>query len=334
MKEVFYMIGRNDQCPCGSGKKYIKCCEGKQQVNVESLFNEEIESTLQTFYSVYPERKDIREYIELVQKWSPAMNGKLQRELIEAVVLDEFFFHERPDIWTSYLKRQMKRTVRPQTVALFEQWQSPEIFIGMVEAVEDRYFKAVHTLTNEAVMIRRENSNPIPEGMHVFAFLLPDGSNKENHKLAVSTLIFFPAEHSKVFENFAKTFASQNEDARTFLKENHLALWTSLVAGGYAGEGFTTFEQDVLEQTKSFLAEHNINSESLMATLEDYLIEQQPKARKAAAIAAGTIRFGQERGLFDGKAFTVKEISESFGVSASSLNKYYQDLLEYKAVLA
>ncbi len=23
--------GRNDPCPCGSGKKYKKCCEGKQQ---------------------------------------------------------------------------------------------------------------------------------------------------------------------------------------------------------------------------------------------------------------------------------------------------------------
>ncbi|WP_431029965.1 YecA family protein [Lysinibacillus sp. LZ02] len=328
------MVGRNDLCPCGSNKKYKKCCEGKQQVDVKSLVNEEIESTLQTFYAVYPERKDIREYIELVKEWSPAMNGKLQRELIEAVVLDEFFFHQRPDIWTNYLKRQTKRTLRPQTASLFEQWQSPEIFIGIVETVEERYFKAAHALTGKTYMIRRENNKPIPEGMYVFAFLLPDGSEQVDHVLAVSTMIFFPAEHTKVFENFAKTFANQEQDALTFLKDNHLALWTNLVAGGYAGEEFTTFEQDVLEQTKNFLAEHNRNSEALIVALEDYLIEQQPKARKAAAIAAGAIRFGQDRGLFDGKAFTVKEISESFGVSASSLNKYYQDLLEYTAVSA
>ncbi len=24
-------VGRNDRCPCGSGLKYKKCCEGKQQ---------------------------------------------------------------------------------------------------------------------------------------------------------------------------------------------------------------------------------------------------------------------------------------------------------------
>lgn len=328
------MVGRNDQCPCGSGKKYKKCCEGKQQVKVENLFNEEIESTLQTFYSVYPERKDIREYIELLQKWSPAMNGKLQRELIEAVVLDEFFFHVRPDIWEGYLKRQTKRAVRPQTIALYEQWTSPEIFIGKVDAVEERYFKAIHTLTEQSVMIRRENNKPIPEGMHVFAFLLPDGSEKEGHKLAVSTLIFFPAEHAKVFDQFKKDFDAQEKQALAFLKENHLALWTKLVAGGYEGEEFTTFEQDVLEQTKTFLKEHELAGDQLIPVLEDYLVEQQPKARKSSAIAAGAIRYGQERGLFEGKTFTVKEISESFGVSSSSLNKYYQELLEYQAVLA
>lgn len=324
------MIGRNDPCLCGSGKKYKKCCEGKQQVDIRSLMNEEIENTLQTFYTAYPERKDIREYFELVQTWSPAMNGKLQRELIEAVALDEFFFHHRPDIWEGYLKRQMKRTVRPQTQDLYAQWTNPQIFIGMVNTVEENYFQATHTLSGETFMIRRENSKPIPEGMHVFAFLLPDGSGKEAYRLAVSTMIFFPAEHNKIFETFAKGFKAQDLDATAYLKANHLALWTQLVAGGYEGEEFTTFEQDVIAQAKTFLTSHNLAEESIILVLEDYLIEQQPKARKPEAIAAGAMRFAQERGLIDAK-FTVKEISESFGVSASSLNKYYQDLLEYKA---
>ena len=29
----FSKAGRNDLCPCGSGKKYKKCCEIKQQRN-------------------------------------------------------------------------------------------------------------------------------------------------------------------------------------------------------------------------------------------------------------------------------------------------------------
>lgn len=30
-------IGRNDMCPCGSGKKYKKCCLGKETSAVESI---------------------------------------------------------------------------------------------------------------------------------------------------------------------------------------------------------------------------------------------------------------------------------------------------------
>ncbi|MEO4052847.1 SEC-C domain-containing protein [Solibacillus sp. CAU 1738] len=327
------MIGRNDQCPCGSGKKYKKCCEGKTQTTVTSVFNEEIEAVLQNFYGAYPERKDIREYIEIVQDWKPKLQTHLQGELIEAVALDEFFFHVRPDIWTGYLKRTIKKMVRPTTIELLSNWMQPEMFIGRVDAVEERHFKATHTLTKESYMIRRENNKPIPEGMHVFAFLLPDGSGQAMHMLAVSTLIFFPAEHAKVFDTFAKGYNNE-QSVSEFLKLNHLNFWMQLVDGGYAGEEFTSFETDVLEQAKNFLQERGRDSEKLVIVLEDYLVEQQPTARKAAAIAAGAIRFGQERELFEGKAFTVKEIAEGFGVSASSLNKYYQDLLAYQAVTA
>ena len=327
------MIGRNDPCLCGSGKKYKKCCEGKQQVTAENVFQEEIENVLQTFYSTYPERKDIREYIEIVQAWMPKLESNLQRELIEAVALDEFFFHHRLDIWTGYLKRTMKKMVRPQTIALLEKWEKPVIFIGSVKEVDETHFKAVSTLTGEEFMVRRENNKPIPEGMQVFAFLLPDGSEKENHVLAVSTLIFFPAEHDKVFTAFKKKFDAQKElDAASFLEKNHFDFWGGLVDAGYAGEEFTTFEQDVLEQAKSFLLGNAIDPTALMTVLEDFLVEKQPKARKAAAIAAGAIRFGQDRDMFGGKSFTVKQISEDFGISASSLNKYHQELLAFTTV--
>jgi hypothetical protein len=325
------MVGRNDQCPCGSGKKYKKCCEGKQQATVITVFNEEIENVLQNFYSSYPERKDLREYVDIVQAWGPKLQSHLQGELIEAVALDEFFFHKRTDVWTSYLKRTMKKLVRPATIELLQSWTAPTFFIGTVKAVEENYFNAICSLTNDSYMIRRENNKPIPEGMNVFAFLLPDGSGLAHHVLAVSTLIFFPAEHSKAFDSYAAAFKASGLTAPEFVKENHIEFWAGLVASGYAGEEFTSFEQDVLGQVKEFLTAKNLDGEKLLVVLEDYLVEQQPTARKAGAIAAGAIRFGQDRELFDGK-FTVKEIAESFGISASSLNKYHQELLAFHAV--
>lgn len=327
------MVGRNDPCPCGSGKKYKKCCEGKEQVTTEQVFLEEIEQVLQTFYNIYPERKDVKDYLDIVKEWSPQLETHLQRELIEAVALDDFFFHKRLDIWTSYIKRTIKKTIRPAIKELLNQWQQPKMFIGEVEAVEERYFKAVGSITNEPIFIRRESNRVIPEGMQVFAFLLPDGSKKENHYLAVSTLIFFPTNYKQAFESFAKTYEQSNETVEQFLQNNHLQFWTNLVASGYSGEEYTSFEIEVVEQAKQFLEERQIEANQLLEQLEDYLVVKKPKARKAAAIAAGAIRFGQEKDLFHGTTFTIKEIAEYFGVSSSSLNKYYQELLEYNTVL-
>ena len=328
------MIGRNDPCLCGSGKKYKKCCENKETKSVQQVMMEEIESTLQTFYSTYPERKDIREYIELVQTWGPKLEGALQRELIEAVVLDEFFYHHRTDIWQSYLKRSLKKIVRPSTRDLLASWEQPILFVGQILNVHEKYMEAKHIITDKVYQIRRENNKPIPEDMYVFAFIVDDGSAIEEHVLALSTLIFFPKEHKPTFDKYKSDFEKSGLSAIEFLKQNHLNLWESLVAGGYAGEEFNDFQTEVMEQTKSFLEEKGLESAELISTLEDYLIEQQPKARKSSAISAGAIRYAQERDLFAGVSFTVKEIAEYFGVSASSLNKYYQELLAYVPVTA
>ncbi|MEK4629185.1 MAG: SEC-C metal-binding domain-containing protein [Solibacillus sp.] len=322
------MVGRNDQCPCGSGKKYKKCCEGKNQATTLTVFHDEIENVLQTFYSTYPERKDIREFIELVQAWAPKLESKLQKELVEAVALDEFFFHKRPEIWTNFLAKMEKKTLRPSMIELLQSWANPTFFIGTVEAVNNDYFTAVSALDQQIYHIQKESPKPIPVGMRVFAFLLPDGTKKENHVLAASTLIFFHKEHAISFEEFTAAYKASGQSVDQFTKENHLLLWEGLVENGYEGEEFTPFEQDVVEQLKAFMQEKNINNESFVAIVEDYLIEKQPSARKAGAIAAGAVRFGQDNDLL-GQKFTVKEIAESFGISASSLNKYHQELIAF-----
>jgi len=326
---VLIMVKRNDPCPCGSGKKYKKCCEGKQQVTVETVQIEELERVLQTFYLEYPERKDVRAYIEHVATWQPKLESVLQRELIEAIALDDFFFHQEPSIWKSYLKKTKKKAVRPSTVKVLEEWSQPTLFIGTVSVVEEKYFKASHLLTNEELYIRRENDKPIPEGMHVFAFILPDGTKTSTHYLAVSTLIFFPEDHLKVFEEFKKNFEASDKKVGAFLKEEHLTFWEFLVSNGYKGEEFTNFESTVLTQVKDFLEQNDRETAPMLELLEDYLIEGQPTARKEAAIAAGAIRYGQEKELFESLSMTVKEIAATFDISASSLTKYYQDLNSY-----
>jgi len=54
-------IGRNDPCPCGSGRKYKKCCLGKEQ-------NPEFESTKELYFKKYKVRLKEDKDIEGIRK--------------------------------------------------------------------------------------------------------------------------------------------------------------------------------------------------------------------------------------------------------------------------
>lgn len=323
------MIGRNDPCPCGSGKKYKKCCESKQTISIEEVKTEELERVLQTFYDEYPERKDYTAFGDYAATWIKSLKGFMEQEMIEAIAMDEFFFHQRLDIWTGYLEKQHKKIARPSTLKVIDSWNEPRAFVGEVTAVEAQYLTVRHILTNEVILLRRENDKPVPTGMHIYCFILPDGQ-EDNHYLAVSSLVFFPTDHKIVFEDFTKEFKSLNDTTdKEFLKENGLKLWIALGKNGYQGGEYTFFEAGVLQQAMDFLEKNKRDYTKLIEVVEDYLFEQQPNARKEVAIAAGAIRFGQDKGFFEPLDLTVKEIAETFEVSTSSLNKYYNELLAY-----
>ena len=326
------MVGRNDPCPCGSGKKYKKCCESKKEISIEEVQSEELERILQTFYDEYPERHDVQEYLDLVEIWNKALKKHLVEEMIEAIVMDEFFFHHKPEIWKNYLEKQHKRIIRPSVEKVINTWSHPRVFIGEVIAVDQDYMTVKNIMEDETIRLRRESEKPVPTGVHVYCFILPDGTSKEDHYLAISSLIFFPTDHKKVFGDFVKQFESQKEQSvSAFLKANGMALWELLGEDGYDGGEFTNFEAVVLIEVREFLEKNNRNSEKLLEIIEDYLVELQPNARKEVAIAAGAIRFGQENTLFEPLNMSIKEIAELFEVSPSSLNKYYKELDAYYA---
>ncbi|MCM3639124.1 SEC-C metal-binding domain-containing protein [Sporosarcina luteola] len=324
------MIGRNDPCLCGSGKKYKKCCQSKNAVSIETVQQDELERALQTFYDEYPERKDIPEYLKLANEWKQSLGTYMPEEMIEAIAMDEFFFNHRSDIWLGYLDKQKKKLLRPSVLRVVETWQNPRSFIGEVIEVDDTYITVQMIFNDEIIKLRRESEKPVPVGVHLFCFVLPDGTGDENHYLAVSSLLFFPTDHTNAIKEFAKRFSTEEAlSVSTFLKENALDFWKCLGDDGYEGGEFTNFEAGVLLSAIEFLEKHNRDPKELLDVVEDFLVEQQPNARKEMAIAAGAIRFGQDNSFFEPISMPLKEIAEWFEVSPSSMNKYSKDLEAY-----
>lgn len=319
IKEVLKLVKRNDPCPCGSGKKYKKCCEHKTAVKVEDMFFEELDRTLQLFFDDYPTRAEAPAYNELADTWLKAL-PTLHPQLVQALALEHFFFMQKPEMWQGYIKKVHKQTLRPVSQQVYDSWTCPRLFYGeIIDVSSPLYIKVRHAKTGEEIFLRRETERVIPTGMMTYTYILSDGTLQENHYLATSIFIFFAPEHKQAFDKFTADDAKQ------------LELWQLLVANGYQGEEFTTFEANVLRYAEDFLTKHERDFAKLRIILEDYLVEERPGARKEAAIAAGAVRYANENSLIEPLQMTIKEMAEQFGVSASSLTKYYQDITAYRS---
>ncbi|MEJ2040503.1 MAG: SEC-C metal-binding domain-containing protein [Desulfosarcinaceae bacterium] len=53
-------IGRNDPCPCGSGKKYKKCCMGKSQAPSQSLYYRRLSEAHDRLVDPKPKKRSTR----------------------------------------------------------------------------------------------------------------------------------------------------------------------------------------------------------------------------------------------------------------------------------
>ena len=126
------MTERNDPCSCGSGKKYKKCCLGKNEVSVDTLVEEELQRILAGMYE-QPITPAIRAEYELYQReWTSKLNGFWSDEEIDYGVSEYFFFIARQDMWKRYLIKVLNDPIRSAVRSVVETWQEPVILLGKI----------------------------------------------------------------------------------------------------------------------------------------------------------------------------------------------------------
>lgn len=114
---VLSKVGRNDLCPCGSGKKYKKCCLDKEPSAVESVLR--LISTEQPVQevSVQPESKltltKLKKMVERELKWAHPAHEQLALQLIENMrnQYERELILEALVLWNGY-SRQTRPTVK------------------------------------------------------------------------------------------------------------------------------------------------------------------------------------------------------------------------------
>lgn len=171
-------IGRNEPCPCGSGKKYKRCCGDLKVVSISHLMDEEA-TQLQM------------ELIDFaVKNYEGALHASFNRlrARIPTVAKEDlelyFFIHtiwfllhvkleDGKTILEKFVEVKQKAIRRPRMQAVLQSWSKSEVVVGELVGSENKEIKFTDILrdkTYEAYILDKQDNTENPL---IFGFLLP-----------------------------------------------------------------------------------------------------------------------------------------------------------------
>lgn len=327
---ILMTLGRNDPCPCGSGKKYKRCHGAKDVVSVQKVVDDELLQIVEYYYAEYPKNnKDLFDLNMLMNTWVSKLSGVWEEEQIELLTLDYYLLIKNQVQWNNYIEKQMKKSLRPAVAQVVEQWTNPMILIGKVIDVEEKIILVEDVISGNRYEVEKLEDMDIDKLSYVMGIVFPDSRKGPNGLSVVTGLIIISKMLEKEMKKI-KDFAKKSKlDSQVFLKKNLLECCEILLEDENNKPEIPPLHLEMLDILDDFMKEIGLIDDMLMVIFGAYLTEYSPNPRKLEAAVAGAVRFGKEYLRIDDFAWTNKDIAEMFGVSTSTIQKYFEEIEEF-----
>ena len=184
------MIQRNDPCPCGSGKKYKKCCIGKNEVSIDTMVEEELQRILAGMYEQPITPAVHAEYEVFQREWTTELSSFWDEKEIEYAVSEYFFYVARQDLWKRYLIKVLNDPIRSAVRSVIETWQEPIILLGNITGEENGLVAIKEVLGDETYYLEKQQDMPVEKDSVVFGVALRDERIRENGIFIINSLLF------------------------------------------------------------------------------------------------------------------------------------------------
>ena len=343
------MVGRNDPCPCGSGKKYKKC-HGKNALgDITTLVSEEIDRIVEGFVK---ESFHTASYHELEKRnhlWKDSLQHAFTDKLIDTIAMETFIYIDSPELWQNYINKQLTVPNRQQVKDILQSWLKPVYMLAKVDSQSPEVIALTDIVTNKSYVM---NGSPAKtfSGSWLFGIFMPDARKGENGLTATSSVVFIPDDKENIVQALRTKLQNGNTDSLDLYKTFIQTVSTDTVAPEVAeavvdkeveSEVAVTVEDsvelapftvEVLELVSKYAKEYNLNASEYIETLKSFLETASVKAKKAETVAAGAVLAGQANGnIPEGGVSKVKDVAAYFEVSASSISKYRDQISEFLA---
>lgn len=182
-------INRNDPCPCGSGKKYKKCCGAGEAISITHMIESEIDDLQKqmlqfAFYHYGVEiQSDFEDFAEVVE-----IDEEKEGEFYEFIHAIWFSLFETLDdgetIVEKFIATEGRKLKRPKLKQILQSWTDVRTIAGKVIDLEGNKLTIEDGFTSEqleAVLINQESN--FEKGSFFVGMMMPFDQN----------YVFFPS---------------------------------------------------------------------------------------------------------------------------------------------
>jgi SEC-C motif len=329
-------VGRNEPCPCGSGKKYKKCCGGANVSQIDHLILEDLERVFGMVVDFAYERlgwKLDREKGRIMGQlpYLPEFELPFYTWFLladkgngEGTILEQFI-HENLD---SISRVRVREIVR--------EWASYQFVCGKLVERKGDLIIVEDFLSSERFELR-ELDMPFTVGQAVFTAAMPY-ENKQ-HVPFTTFFNFLPEVSAFVEKTVKESYEGTLMEVQEFYRANFLVLLEKVFRSFEEDETIhfdidqlpwrNDAEQEAGRELHTFVLNNSIEEEYafiLSKYLSDYFKVASPRIRNPRVYAAAMYYLGSQ--VFPVTRFSQKDLGEKFSVSAGSISNRAYDIDE------
>ncbi|GLB61518.1 YecA family protein [Cytobacillus sp. NCCP-133] len=330
-------ISRNDPCPCGSGKKYKKCCGKKDAVSIKEVLNHEVielQKEARVFALTHYEddiRDDFTDLIDILED----TEGE-EKQFYEFV--HSFWYilfgtlEEEVSVMHDYMQEKLPYITRPRLKRILQSWTEGKAVAGVLTEVTEDQAVIKDTLTGKIYNVSLfDDLNGFEQGNYAFALLLPYGEEY----LAFPAIFDLPKENAAQFEDYIQYSFEETgyDDPEEYLAEYFVDLMheTPKLAVASSIDNFDWPSKGAEQVAEIFRDDMIAAGEEPwiigmgVSLWMDYIEKTGKQVKKPDNYVAG-LRYLVTTIADTNEMLTQKEVGEKYGINASRVSIYYGEI--------
>lgn len=331
------MVKRNDPCPCGSGKKYKKCCGSSGVDLMEMMVNEELDRVLTKYFDTYPLPQDQEAMQKLMRKWLNHLSDSWDKEHIEEASSEYYLFIENSSNWKTYLQRERQVIERTAVLNVLKEWDEPIFLLGEVVKADEQFLYIDALLGTETYKMARNEQMPADVGTLIFGIALKDIRKGPNAIAPISSMLFLAKWSKQTKKSLIEMReADPEKEISLFLKEQALMIYELFIQRSMATlnelveEVLAKKELEILSaiEEELYKREQASNTREMMHKLAvAYFLNEEAKVQDSNRFLAAIFIVGMKIGIIQ-KAFSDEEdVLKQFNVERIDIHTYEKELL-------